>query len=124
MTSLRVVRWILVALTATLAVVLLVNGHVVLGVLLGAMAVTRVVFFVKMRHRREMSARASPSDASVAASDPLRRAHSSGRVEPPTSVPMRNRPFWLRVVQYPGFGRKRSNRSPWSSTHSALPPES
>ncbi|MDQ1384843.1 MAG: hypothetical protein QOG65_2222 [Actinomycetota bacterium] len=54
MTSLRVVRWILVALTATLAVMLLVNGHVVLGVLLGAMAVTRAVFFVKMRHRREM----------------------------------------------------------------------
>ena len=54
MTSLRVVRWMLVALTATLAVMLLVNGHVVLGVLLGTMAVTRVVFFVKMRHRREM----------------------------------------------------------------------
>ncbi|MDQ1459873.1 MAG: hypothetical protein QOI08_1357 [Actinomycetota bacterium] len=54
MPSLRVVRWVLVALTAALAVVLLVNGHVVIGVLLGAMAVTRAVLFVKMQHRREM----------------------------------------------------------------------
>ncbi|MDQ1475544.1 MAG: hypothetical protein QOE62_773 [Actinomycetota bacterium] len=54
MTSLRVVRWILVALTAALAVVLIVSGHVVLGVLLGAMAVTRAVLFVKMQRRREM----------------------------------------------------------------------
>jgi hypothetical protein len=54
MTSVRVVRWVLVALTAALAVVLLVSGHVVIGVLLGAMAVTRAVFFAKMQHRREM----------------------------------------------------------------------
>jgi hypothetical protein len=54
MTSLRVVRWILVALTAALAVVLIVSGHVVLGVLLGAMAVTRAVLFVKMQRRRVM----------------------------------------------------------------------
>ena len=54
MTSLSVVRGILVALTAALAVVLIVSGHVVLGVLLGAMAVTRAVLFVKMQHRREM----------------------------------------------------------------------
>ena len=54
MGSLRVVRWILVALTGILAVVLLVSGHVVIGVLLGAMAVTRAVLFVKMQRRREM----------------------------------------------------------------------
>ena len=53
MTSLHVVRWILVALTATLAVVLIVHGNVVIGVLLGAMAVTRAVMFVKMGQRRE-----------------------------------------------------------------------
>lgn len=53
MTSLRVIRWILVALTAAIAVVLISSGHVVLGVLLGAMAVTRAVMFVTMQRRRE-----------------------------------------------------------------------
>jgi hypothetical protein len=54
MTSLRIVRWMLVALTAALAVALVASGHVVIGVLLGAMAVTRAVLFVKMQRRREM----------------------------------------------------------------------
>lgn len=53
MTSVRVVRWVLVALTAALAVVLIASGHVVIGVLLGAMAVARAVLFVKMQHRRD-----------------------------------------------------------------------
>ena len=48
-----ITRWILVALTAALAVVLIMRGNVVIGVLLGAMAVTRSVMFVTMRHRRE-----------------------------------------------------------------------
>ena len=48
-----ITRWILVALTAALAVVLIVRGNVVIGVLLGAMAVTRAVMFVTMRRRRE-----------------------------------------------------------------------
>jgi hypothetical protein len=53
MGSVRVLRWVLVGLTAALAVVLIVHGNVVIGVLLGAMAVTRAVMFVKMRQRRE-----------------------------------------------------------------------
>jgi uncharacterized membrane protein len=53
MTSMRVIRWILVALSLALAVVLIVHGNVVVGGLIGAMAVTRAVLFVRMQHRRE-----------------------------------------------------------------------
>jgi hypothetical protein len=53
MTSIWVTRWILVALTAVLAVVLLVRGDVVIGVIVGALALTRMVLFVQLRHRRD-----------------------------------------------------------------------
>ncbi len=53
MQSTQVLRWILVALSVALAAFLIVRGNVVIGVLVGAMAVTRAVLFVKMRHRRE-----------------------------------------------------------------------
>jgi hypothetical protein len=46
-------RWILVALSAALAVVLFARGNVVIGALIGAMAVTRAVFLVRFHHRRE-----------------------------------------------------------------------
>ena len=53
MQSMRVLRWILVALSALLAVFLIARGSVVIGVIVGAMAVTRAVFFLRMQHRRE-----------------------------------------------------------------------
>ncbi len=53
MQSTRVLRWILVALSLVLAAFLIARGNVVIGVLVGAMAVTRAVLFVKMQHRRE-----------------------------------------------------------------------
>jgi hypothetical protein len=53
MQSTQVLRWILVALSVALAAFLILRGNVVIGVLVGAMAVTRAVLFVKMRHRRE-----------------------------------------------------------------------
>jgi hypothetical protein len=53
MRSTQVFRWILVALSVVLAAFLIVRGNVVIGVLVGAMAVTRAVMFVKMQHRRE-----------------------------------------------------------------------
>ena len=45
MTSVWVIRWILVALTAALAVALIVRGNIVIGVLLGALALTRASLF-------------------------------------------------------------------------------
>jgi hypothetical protein len=53
MTSIWVTRWILVALTAVLAVVLLVRGDVVIGVIVGALAGTRMALFVQLRQRRD-----------------------------------------------------------------------
>jgi hypothetical protein len=48
-----VIRWILVALTAAVALALILRGDVVIGGLLGAVAVTRALLFVRMRRRRE-----------------------------------------------------------------------
>jgi hypothetical protein len=53
MTSIWVTRWILVSLSAVLAVVLVARGNVVIGVLLGALALTRIVLFVRLRQRRD-----------------------------------------------------------------------
>jgi hypothetical protein len=48
-----VFRGILVALTAAVALALILRGNVVIGALLGAMAVTRALLFVRMRRRRD-----------------------------------------------------------------------
>jgi hypothetical protein len=49
----RVVRWILVALAAVLATILVVRGDVLVGVVLGAVAISRAVLFARL-HRREL----------------------------------------------------------------------
>jgi energy-converting hydrogenase Eha subunit G len=53
MTSMWVMRWVIVALSAALAVVLIARGNVLIGVLVGALAVTRMVFFVRLQRRRD-----------------------------------------------------------------------
>ena len=53
MKSVLIVRLILVALTAALAVVLFLHGNVVIGVLIGAMALLRIFVYMRMRGRRE-----------------------------------------------------------------------
>jgi hypothetical protein len=53
MQSMRAFRWVLVALSALLAVFLIARGSVVIGAIVGAMAVTRAVFFLRMQRRRE-----------------------------------------------------------------------
>ena len=53
MTSIWVTRWIVVALSAVLAVVLIVRGNVVIGVLVGALTLTRIVLFVRLGRRRD-----------------------------------------------------------------------
>jgi hypothetical protein len=53
MRSTKVLRWVLVALSALLAVFLIVRGSVVIGVIVGAMAVTRAVFFLRLQHQRD-----------------------------------------------------------------------
>jgi hypothetical protein len=53
MKSILVIRCLLVALTAALSVALIVRGHLVLGVLLGALACTRVALLVVVRRRRK-----------------------------------------------------------------------
>ena len=45
-------RWVMVGLGAVLAVVLIANGNIVVGGLIGAMAVVRIVMFSKLQRRR------------------------------------------------------------------------
>ena len=52
MRSMWVLRWILVALAATLATILIVRGNVLVGVVLGGVAITRAVLFTRLYHRR------------------------------------------------------------------------
>ena len=53
MGSTWVFRWILVALTAAIAFALILRGNVVIGGLLGLVAITRAVLFTRVRRRRE-----------------------------------------------------------------------
>jgi Flp pilus assembly protein TadB len=46
-------RWVLVALSALLAVVLVAAGAVVIGVLIGAMALVRAVLFLQWRRHAQ-----------------------------------------------------------------------
>ena len=52
MASMWVIRGILVALTAAIALALIVRGNVLIGGLLAAVAVTRVVLFAQVHRRR------------------------------------------------------------------------
>jgi hypothetical protein len=52
MTSVWVLRWVLVTLTGVLAFVLIAHGNILIGGLLGAIAITRVVMLIQLRHRR------------------------------------------------------------------------
>jgi len=52
--SMWVVRWILVALTTTLATILIVRGNVLVGVVLAGIAITRAVLFTRLYHRRSL----------------------------------------------------------------------
>jgi uncharacterized membrane protein len=54
MTSMWVIRGILVALTAALAIALIVRGNVVIGALLGAIALMRAIVLVRLHGRREL----------------------------------------------------------------------
>jgi hypothetical protein len=60
MSSIWMLRWVMIALSAVLAVALVVHGNVVIGVLIGALAVTRAVMFVQLRRRRGELARRFP----------------------------------------------------------------
>jgi hypothetical protein len=53
MKSIWVIRGLLVALTATLAVILILRGNVVIGVVLGALACARVALLVSVHRRRK-----------------------------------------------------------------------
>jgi len=52
MTSVWLIRWVIVALGAALGVVLIGRHHVVIGVLILAMAIARASLLVTIRKRR------------------------------------------------------------------------
>ena len=52
MRSMLWVRFLVIGLAATLGIVLLVNGNMLVGVLVLALAVTRLVMVLGMRRRR------------------------------------------------------------------------
>jgi len=52
MGSIRVIRWIIVGLSATLAVVLISRGNVIIGAIIGALAVSRALLLIHLQSRR------------------------------------------------------------------------
>jgi hypothetical protein len=52
MGSIRVIRWIIVGLSAALAVVLIAHGNVVIGVIIGALACSRALLLIRLQSRR------------------------------------------------------------------------
>ncbi len=61
MSTVFVIRWIIIGLAAVIALTLLASGHVVIGVLLGALTVLRIVMFVKLQQRRTELRRRFPN---------------------------------------------------------------
>lgn len=53
MTSMFAIRWIMVTLTAVLAVLLIARGNVVIGVVVGALTLARIALLVRLHQRRE-----------------------------------------------------------------------
>ena len=53
MTFVLGIRWILVGLSLALSIALIARGDVLIGGLLGALAVVRMVMFVRIQQRRE-----------------------------------------------------------------------
>ncbi len=51
-TSLWVIRVVILALGAALAIALIARGDVLIGGLIGALVIARTILFVQMRHRR------------------------------------------------------------------------
>jgi hypothetical protein len=54
MNSMWIVRWVLVALTAVLATILVLRGNVLVGVVLAAIAISRAILFTRLYHRRTL----------------------------------------------------------------------
>ena len=52
MGSIRVIRWIIVALSAALSVALIAHGNLILGVIVGALAVSRAALLIGLQTRR------------------------------------------------------------------------
>ena len=65
MQSVRRIRWVLIALTAVLAVALLANGNYLIGGLLAAIVIARVVMVTKLEQRRREWHERQPGDASI-----------------------------------------------------------
>lgn len=53
MKSMLFIRWIMVGITFVLVALLIERGNVVIGVVLGLLAVARVALLVRMQQRRE-----------------------------------------------------------------------
>jgi hypothetical protein len=51
----QVLRWVILALGLALGLVLLVSGHLLIGGLITAMVVLRIVMFTKVTHRRRQA---------------------------------------------------------------------
>jgi hypothetical protein len=49
--NIRLLRWLLVALGAVLALALIIRGNVVIGAIIGTMAVVRAVLLTQLRRR-------------------------------------------------------------------------
>jgi hypothetical protein len=52
MGSIRVVRWIIVALSAALSVALIAHGNLIVGVIIGALALSRAALLIGLQRRR------------------------------------------------------------------------
>jgi hypothetical protein len=52
MGSIRVIRWIVVALSAALSIALIARGNLILGVIIGALALSRAALLIGMQRRR------------------------------------------------------------------------
>jgi hypothetical protein len=53
MVSMFAIRWVLAALSLALSIVLIARGDVLIGVILGVLALGRMAMFMRMQQRRE-----------------------------------------------------------------------
>jgi hypothetical protein len=60
MNGVLIVRLLVVALSVALAVALIARGNVLIGVIIGALALSRLALFVMVRRRRKAFARRRP----------------------------------------------------------------
>jgi hypothetical protein len=81
LSTLRTFRWVMVSLGLVAGALLLANGNILVGVVIGGLACVRLVFLLSLEHERRRLRRTRDGDGDGARSYPVLRQLARGQFE-------------------------------------------